>query len=42
MDMQEVARLLLGLREKGWSDTEIVDFLLYLESGEDNYLRKTN
>lgn len=29
------ARLILGLRSKGWTDTEIVDFLLWIESGEE-------
>ena len=37
MNMQENARLILGLRAKGWSDTEIANFLLYVESGEDQY-----
>ena len=40
MDMQENARLILGLRAKGWTDTEIVDFLLYIESGDEQYKPK--
>jgi len=38
--MQENARLILGLHYKGWSDTEIADFLLWIESGEDRYKPK--
>lgn len=37
MNMQEVARLLLGLRAAGWSEKEINDFMLYIETGEDQY-----
>ncbi|MBQ9661855.1 MAG: hypothetical protein IJV40_01745 [Oscillospiraceae bacterium] len=37
MNMQENARLILGLRAKGWTDTEIADFLLYIESGDEQY-----
>ena len=40
MNMQENARLILGLRAKGWTDTEIVDFLLYIESGDEQYKPK--
>ena len=40
MNMQENARLILGLRAKGWTDTEIADFLLYIESGEEQYKPK--
>ena len=40
MDMQENARLILGLRAKGWTDTEIADFLLYIESGDEQYKPK--
>ena len=35
--MQENARLILGLREKGWTDSEIADFLLYIASGDEQY-----
>lgn len=31
--MSEMARLILGLREKGWSAEEINDFLVYIETG---------
>ena len=37
MNMQENARLILGLRAKGWTDTEIADFLLYIASGDEQY-----
>ena len=35
MNMTEVARLLLGLRAAGWTDKEINDFVLYIETGEE-------
>ena len=37
MNMQESARLILGLRAAGWSEKKINDFLLYIESGEEQY-----
>lgn len=37
MSMQENARLILGLRSKGWTDTEITNFLLWIGSGEEQY-----
>ncbi len=37
MNMAEVARLLLGLRAAGWTEKEINDFVLYIESGEEQY-----
>ena len=40
MNMTEVARLLLGLRAAGWTDTEINDFVLYIETGEEQYMPK--
>lgn len=40
MDMQEIARLLLGLRSDGWSEKKINDFLLFIETGEDQYRPK--
>ena len=39
--MQEVARLLLGLRADGWSEKTINDFLLWIETGEEKYKPKT-
>lgn len=40
MNMQENARLILGLHAAGWTDTEIADFLLYIESGDERYKPK--
>lgn len=40
MNMTEISRLLLGLRSAGWSEKEINDFLLYIETGEDQYKPK--
>ncbi len=37
MNMQEHARMILGLRSAGWSDEDINDFMLYIETGEDQY-----
>ena len=37
MNMQENARLILGLRAAGWSDKKINDFILFIESGEEQY-----
>ena len=40
MTMTEISRLILGLREAGWSEKKINDFLLYIESGDDAYRPK--
>ena len=37
MNMQENARLVLGLNAAGWSEKKINDFLLYIETGEEQY-----
>ncbi len=37
----ENARLALGLRELGLTDTEIVNFLLWMETGEEQYRPKS-
>lgn len=37
MNMQETARLILGLRAAGWSEQKINDFILFIESGEEKY-----
>ena len=44
MNMQETSRLILGLRDAGWTEKEINDFLLYIESGSEEYKprRKTD
>ena len=38
--MQEVVRLLLGLRADGWSEKKINDFLLFIATGEERYKPK--
>ncbi len=40
MNMQEMARMILGLRSAGWSDKEINDFARFIETGEDRYRPK--
>ena len=35
--MTENARLALGLRALGMNDTDIVNFLLWIETGEEQY-----
>ena len=42
MNMQEAARLILGLRAAGWSEKAINDFMLYIESGEPQYMPKAD
>lgn len=37
MNMQENARLILGLRAAGWSEKKINDFILFIESGDEQY-----
>lgn len=37
MNMQENARMVLGLRAAGWSEKKINDFILYIETGEEQY-----
>lgn len=37
MNMSETARLIIGLREAGWEEKDINDFILYIETGEDQY-----
>lgn len=41
MNMSESSRLILGLRAKGWSDTEITDFILWIGTGERQYKPKS-
>ena len=40
MNMQETSRLILALRSKGWTDTEINNLILYMETGEEQYKPK--
>ena len=37
MNMQENARLVLGLRAAGWDEKKINDFLLFIETGKEEY-----
>ena len=37
MNMTETARLILDLRAKGWSDTEILNHILYIVTGDQSY-----
>lgn len=37
MNMQECSRLILGLRAAGWTDTQINDFILWIETGDPAY-----
>ncbi len=37
MNMQGNARLILGLCAKGWTDTEINDLVLWIETGDERY-----
>ncbi len=38
--MSESSRVILGLREAGWNDTKINNFILYVETGDKSYLEK--
>ncbi len=37
MNMQEMTRFVLGLRSAGWSEKKINDFIVFIESGEEQY-----
>ena len=37
MTQKEAARVILGLKAKGWTDTEIINFILWVETGEEQY-----
>ena len=37
MNMSETARLIIGLREAGWDEKDINDFILFIETGEDQH-----
>jgi len=37
----EAARIILGLREAGWGEKEINDFILWVETGEEQYKPKS-
>lgn len=40
MNMQEVARIILGLRADGWDEKKINDFMLFIETGDEKYKPK--
>lgn len=40
MTMAETARLILGLRAAGFTEKEINDFILFIETGEEKYKPK--
>ena len=40
MPQHESSRMILGLREFGLTDTQITDFILWLETGEEQYRPK--
>ena len=40
MTMTEASRLILGLRAAGWDDKAIADFILWIETGEEQYKPK--
>ena len=37
MQMSEMARLIEALRSAGWSEKKINDFLIYIETGKEEY-----
>lgn len=37
MNMAEASRVILGLRNAGWSEKAINDFILYIETGDEQY-----
>lgn len=40
MTMSEAARLIIGLRAAGWSEKDINDFILFIETGDEQYKPK--
>lgn len=42
MNMSEAARLILGLRADGWDEKKINDFILWIETGDDQYKPKAD
>ena len=41
MNMQEASRIILGLRAAGWDEKSINDFILWVETGEEQYRSAT-
>ena len=40
MNMQETSRFIMELRAAGWNEKKINDFILYIESGDEQYKPK--
>lgn len=40
MEMQECSRLIIGLRDKGFNEKEINDFILWIATGDIQYMPK--
>lgn len=40
MNMGESSRIILGLRSAGWDEKKINDFILWVETGEEQYKPK--
>lgn len=40
--MQEMTRLIIGLRAKGMSDTEIINLILFVGTGDEQYKIEKN
>lgn len=38
--MVEISRMIKGLRRLGWTDTQIDDFLLYIEEGDESVFKR--
>ena len=38
MTMQEITRIIVGLRAAGWDEKKINDFMIYIESGNEEYM----
>ena len=41
MNMSEASRVILGLRAAGWDEKDINDFILWVETGDEQYKPKT-
>ena len=42
MNRSEASRVILGLRAAGWPEKEINDFILWIETGEEQYKPKAS
>ena len=42
MNMGESSRIILGLRATGWGEKEINDFILWVETGDEQYKPKAD